>query len=301
MQDPKTMRDLVVGRRFDGRPFTIPCAARLPHTLIGGETGGGKSCLMAAIGAELAINPEVAIVGVDLKLMELALWRTRLSALANDADDASLLLANVVAEIDRRNDFLASVGLRMWQAKFGPWIVLVIDELARLAGIAVERLLEQARLSTNVDPETGLPAPGDSKMFRAAKDALAVRLAMIEHIVAVGRAAGVTLVCATQYPTADVIDPAIRSQLGLRFMLRVISREQVGVILGAGNQNNIAPDSIPVSERGGFWCVGNPDDPRPVRARSTLLTDATVKRRFADTAHLRIPQTDVFKPHRRAA
>ncbi len=84
-------------------------------------------------------------------------------------------------------------------------------------------------------------------------------------------------------------------------MLRVVSREQVAVILGAGNEQHITPASIPVAERGGFWCVGNPDDPRPVRARSTLLTDATVKQRFRDTAQLRIPQTDVFKPHQVAA
>ncbi len=295
------MQDLLIGRRFDGGKFSVPAAGSLPHTLIAGKTGGGKSVLASALGAGLAANPDVAIVGIDLKLMELALWRPRLTALANTADDASLLLALVVAEIDRRNELLTSAGLRMWQARFGPWLVVFIDELARLAGIAVERLLEQVRLSATPDPESGAAGTTDSKLFRSAKDALAIRLAMIEHIAAVGRAAGVTLICATQYPTADVIDPQIRTQLGLRFMLRVVSREQVRVILGDGNQEQISPDSIPESEPGGFWCVGNPGDAKAVRGRSLYLTDATVRRRFRDTAHLRIDQTDVFRPQGCAA
>ena len=79
-----------------------------------------------------------------------------------------------------------SLGLRSWELEHGPRIYLFIDELARLAGVAVEKLLAQAR-STNPDGDRA-----DARMFRAAKDALAVRLAMIEHIAAVGRAAGVT-------------------------------------------------------------------------------------------------------------
>lgn len=283
------MPGLVIGRRIDGRPFKLPPVGSIPHVLIAGKTGGGKSVLMSAIGAELATDPNVAMVGIDLKLMELALWRPRLTALANTADDASLLLANVVAEIDRRNELLMSLGLRSWETRLGRHIYVFIDELARLAGVTVEKLLQQAR-STNPDGDRA-----DARMFRAAKDALAVRLAMIEHIAAVGRAAGVTLVCATQYPTADVIDPQIRSQLGLRLMLRVVSREQVRVILGEGNQQRISPDSIPESEPGGFWCVGLPGAARPIRARSLLLTDATLRRRFCDTTHLRPTQLDVFQ------
>ncbi|MEM9656348.1 MAG: FtsK/SpoIIIE domain-containing protein [Actinomycetota bacterium] len=283
------MHRLMIGRRIDGRPFVLPEAGSIPHILIAGKTGGGKSVLMSAIGAELACDPNVAMVGIDTKLMELALWRSRLTALANTADDASLLLANVVSEIDRRNALLMSLGLRSWEPGLGHYLFVFIDELARLAGVAVEKLLHQAR---SIDPED---SRADARVFRAAKDALAVRLAMIEHIAAVGRAAGVTLVCATQYPTADVIDPAIRSQLGLRFMLRVVSREQVRVILGDGNQQQISPDSIPESEPGGFWSIGLPGAARPVRARSLLLTDATLRQRFRDTSHLRPTQRDVFR------
>lgn len=289
------MQDLLIGRRYDGRPFTAPSIDRLPHVLVAGETGSGKSGLTSTLGAELAINPHVAIVGIDLKLMELALWRPRLTALANTADDASLLLALVVSEMNRRNEFLERRLLRNWHHQFGPWIVVFIDELARLAGIAVERLIEQAQRSIEVDPKTGGPKKLDSSLMRSAKQSLAVRMALIDWIAAVGRAAGITLVTATQYPTAEVIDPSIRSQLALRFMLQVTSKEQVAVILGAGNQHNIAPASIPVSERGGFWCVGLPNDPRPVRARTMRLNDATVRTRFQSTAHLRIERADVFK------
>ncbi len=289
------MQDLLIGRRIDGRPFTIPGPDGLPHILIGGETGSGKSGLTSSIGAELARQPNVAIVGIDPKLMELALWRPRLTALANTADETSVVLALVVAEMCRRNRLLQELGYRMWRHRLGPWIVLVIDELARLAGIAVEHLLRQAKATTEIDPKTGNPKKLDRDLARNARDSLAVRMALIDWIAAVGRAAGITLVTATQYPTAEVIDPSIRTQLGLRFMLRVISREQVGVILGAGNENHITPDSIPASQRGGFWCVGNPGDPRAVRGRAFKFNDTTLTNRFHSTRHLRIDQAEAFK------
>lgn len=289
------MPGLTIGRRLDGQPFTLAPPGRLEHTLIGGKTGTGKSGLTAAIAAELACQPNVAIVGVDLKLMELALWRPRMTCLANTADEASLLLGMTVAEICRRNELLKSLGLRFWDPSLGPWIVVFVDELARLAGIAVEHLLDQAQTSTELDPKTGRPAKLDANLARHAKDALSIRMALIDWIVAVGRAAGVTLIAATQYPTADVIESSIRAQFGLRFMLRVISREQVAVILGQGNELHIRPDSIPVNERGGFWCVGNPGDNRATRGRALLFNDTTLTHRMTSTAHLRVDQADVFK------
>ena len=275
---------LVIGRQINGRPFAIPGPADLTHLLAGGETGSGKSSLEAAIGCALADDPTVALVGIDLKLTELAVWRPRLTALATTARDASILLALLVAEMHRRNALMQSHGLRKWDPDLGPWIVVVIDELARLAGIAVEQLITQALADTV-----------ESKLVRQAKDALGIRLALIDQLAALGRAPGIRLFTATQYPTADVIDPSIRSQLGLRFMLRVISREQVAVILGAGNEKNISPSSIPVSERGGFWCAGHPDDPRPIRGRAIYYDDLALVDRFTSTAHLRVPQEDVFR------
>ncbi|MEM9656487.1 MAG: FtsK/SpoIIIE domain-containing protein [Actinomycetota bacterium] len=286
---------LTIGRRLDGRPFQLSDIAGLEHVLIAGKTGSGKSGLLAAIGAELAAQPDVALVGIDPKLMELAQWRPRLTCLANTPDEISLLLALVVSETCRRNELLESLGLRFWDPVLGPWIVVVIDELARLAGISVEHLLAQADASTQLDPTTGKPVKLDSALARHARDALAVRMGLIDWIVAVGRAAGVKLIAATQYPTADVIDSSIRSQFGVRFMLRVISREQVAVILGAGNEAHIQPDSIPATERGGFWCVGNPGDHRATRGRAFWFNDQTLANRFTTTAHLRIDQAVVFK------
>jgi S-DNA-T family DNA segregation ATPase FtsK/SpoIIIE len=275
---------LVVGRRLDGRPFHIPLPEQLPHQLIGGETGSGKSGLLAAQGAALAGLESVAMVGIDLKLTELARWHPRLTALATTPKDASMLLALSVAEMHRRNAVMQTLGLRKWNTDLGPWVFVIVDELARLAGIAVEQLLVQA-LADSVD----------AKLVRQAKDALGIRLAMIDQLAALGRAPGIRLVTATQYPTAEVIDSSIRSQLTLRFMLRVISREQIAVILGAGNETNITPSSIPVRERGGFWCAGLPDDPRPVRGRALLVDDDTLDARFGSLAHLRVPQAEVFK------
>ena len=99
---------------------------------------------------------------------------------------------------------------------------------------------------------------------------------------------------ATQYPSAEVIDQQIRTQLTIRIMLRVASGEQVNVILGQGYGSTISPTSIGPGERGGLWIVGTPDAPRPVRARAHWVTDTDVAARVAATRHLTPHHTTVF-------
>jgi S-DNA-T family DNA segregation ATPase FtsK/SpoIIIE len=104
----------------------------------------------------------------------------------------------------------------------------------------------------------------------------------------------VTIVAATQYPSADVVDQQIRTQLTIRIMLRVASGEQVAVCLGQGYGSTISPTSIGPSERGGLWITGLPDAAQPVRGRAHWVTDADVAARVATTRHLTPPFEVVF-------
>lgn len=278
-------RRYTIGRQANGAAFEIQFPY-FPHLLIAGATGGGKSTLMNGIGGTLAGRSDLAMVGVDLKRLELSLWEPRLSMLARTAAEADMLLSDVLELVEYRQHVLELAGRQLWLPSDGPFLMLVIDEFARLAGIDAERLVTEARKD---EP--------DSKLVRQAKDALAIRINLIMSIAALARAVGVWLVGATQYPTAEVIDNQIRTQFETRIMLRVASREQPAVILGQSFEQ-ITVESIPVSQRGGFWCVGHPDYPRPVRGRSLDITGDDLAPRFATTAHLRVDPETLFGPSR---
>jgi DNA segregation ATPase FtsK/SpoIIIE-like protein len=110
------------------------------------------------------------------------------------------------------------------------------------------------------------------------------------------RFCGVTIVTATQYPSVEVVDQQIRSQLTIRIMLRVVSAEQVSVVLGQGYAHNISPTSIGPSERGGLWIAGLPDTATPVRGRAHWVSDHSVSARATQTRHLTPTPTDLFGP-----
>ncbi len=142
------MSGLDIGRRFDARPLLLP-RPYCPHILIGGETGSGKSGVCNALIGALAGIPNVAICGVDLKLVELSPWRDRLTVLATTPAEAHQLLIYLRRLIRDRAEFLQSRGLRIWDDQHGPWVVVLIDELAELQAIDVDVLADAVN-----DPST---------------------------------------------------------------------------------------------------------------------------------------------------
>ncbi len=283
--DSEYRRRYTIGCQANGSAFEIQFPY-MPHVLVAGATGGGKSTFVNGIGGALAGRADLAMVGIDLKRMELALWEPRLTTLARTAAEADNLLADVLELVEYRQHLLSTLGRQRWLPADGPFLMVVIDEFARLAGIDAEKLLTAARAD---DP--------DPRLVRAAKDALAIRMALVMAIAALARAVGVWLVGATQYPTAEVIDNQIRTQFETRVMLRVASREQIAVILGQSFPQ-ITVDSIPVSQRGGFWCVGHPDYPKPVRGRSLNITGHRLAERFTTTTGNRVAPEALFGPSR---
>jgi S-DNA-T family DNA segregation ATPase FtsK/SpoIIIE len=271
-----------IGRRFDMQPLLLPWP-RCPHIQIGGETGSGKSGVCNSIIGALAEHPNTAICGIDLKLVELWPWRDRLTTLATTPKAADLLLVHLRNLIRERAEFLQANGLRIWDDRYGPWVVLVIDELAELQAIDADRLAEAI--------DTG---EGGQKAMRDGRNSQQVRTALLGSLARLARFCGVTIVGATQYPSAEVIDQQIRTQLSIKIMLRVASGEQVDVCLGQGYGSTISPKSIGVAQRGGLWIVGLPDNAEPVRGRAHWVTDADVAHRVAQTAHLTPPADLVF-------
>ncbi len=272
----------VIGRRFDNRPLALPWPG-CPHILVGGETGSGKSGTLNAIIAAVAGYRNVAICGIDLKLVEQWPWRDRFTVSATTTSEADRLLAALRTLIAYRSQFLQDRGLRMWRSEFGPWILFVVDELAELSGFDPDSLVRAALTGETRD------------IMRDARGASQVRTALLGSLARLSRACGITIVTATQYPSHEVIDQQIRTQLAIRIMLRVASGEQIDVCLGRGYGKRISVKSIPVNQRGGLWIAGLPDDPEPVRGRAHFVDDDYIARRAAATKHLAWSYDDVFQ------
>ncbi|MEM9564179.1 MAG: FtsK/SpoIIIE domain-containing protein [Actinomycetota bacterium] len=276
------MTGLDIGRRFDAKPLRLPWP-HCPHMSVGGETGAGKSGLINSLFGAVAELPNVAICGVDLKLVELWPWRDRLTVLATTPDEADRLLVDLRNLIRDRARFLQANGHRKWEDRFGPWLLAAFDELAELQALDADTLADAVE-----SPDTA------QAVLRSGRNGQQVRTALLASLARLARFCGVTIVGATQYPSAEVLDQQIRTQLTIRVMLRVASGEQVNVCLGQGYGSSISPKSIGPSERGGLWIAGLPDSVEPIRGRAHWVSDADVAARVAATRHLTPTYLAVF-------
>ena len=209
-----------VGKDIGGKRV-IGNIAKLPHLLIAGTTGSGKSVCMNSLIISLLYksSPEdVRLIMIDPKMVELGIYNGiphLLIPVVTDPKKASGSLQWAVAEMMRRYTIMSESGVRDIfsynevikgnpERRKLPQIVVVIDELADLMLVAAKEVEES-----------------------------------ICRVAQMGRAAGVHLVVATQRPSSDVITGLMKSNIPSRIAFAVASAMESRIILDAGGAEKL--------------------------------------------------------------
>lgn len=229
-----------IGHTVSGRAL-IYDIAKMPHVLVAGSTGSGKSVMMNAIIASLLYNnspQECRLIMIDPKFVEFVQYNDiphLLTPVITDVEQKAVsALAWAVSEMERRYKLFANAGVRNiegFNAKSGfqaePYIVILIDELADMMMVA----------SNDVEK-------------------------YITRIAQKARAVGIHLVLATQRPSVNILTGMIKANIPTRIAFKVSSNtdsrvilDQVGaeVLIGRGDMLFVPPtDAKPQRIQGVF-------------------------------------------------
>ncbi len=272
-QHASSLLTMAIGKDIEGRP-AVRDLATMPHVLVAGTTGSGKSvCLNSILVSFLykADPDEVKLMLVDPKRVEMAMYADLphlVHPVVTEMSLAKTALEWAVAEMDRRYDCLARFGVKNIKdynkklASFGdaippehadlvplPYLVIVIDELADL-------------------------------MLTAGKDVegCLVRLAQL------ARAAGIHLIVATQRPSVDVVTGLIKANFPCRISFQVANKYDSRTILDtAGAEQLLGKGDMLYKPTGG----------KLQRLHGPFVTDEEVEAVAAYWKRQRAPQYQV--------
>ena len=232
---------IALGADAGGDPVAMDLAS-LPHMMIAGATGSGKSvCINSIVASMMLTKPpdQLRMLMVDPKQVELTPFNGiphLVLPVITEVDEVSPMLRGLIREMTRRYKAMAEIGARNitgYNAKAKdpmPYLVLIVDELADLmlvGGFEIEQSL--------------------------------VRLAQL------GRAAGIHLVLATQRPSVKVVTGLLKANVPCRVAFAVASQVDARVILDSVGAEKLLGK--------GDMLLLNNDAPKPRRVQGTLVLD----------------------------
>ncbi|MHC4877365.1 MAG: DNA translocase FtsK [Planctomycetota bacterium] len=226
---------LFLGKDVSGHPLAVDMA-KMPHLLIAGRTGTGKSvCLNTLIVSILATRTpdEVRMLMIDPKMVELSPYKRiphLMHPVITDMKKAEAVLAWAVDKMEERYDLLARCGVRHLDS------YNKLDHGARLERMGVDLASDEATQIPEKMPYIVIVADEMADMMMTSgKDVEGhiIRLAQKS------RAVGIHLVLATQKPTVDVITGLIKSNLPARISFQVASRTDSRVVLDEGGADKL--------------------------------------------------------------
>jgi S-DNA-T family DNA segregation ATPase FtsK/SpoIIIE len=241
---------IALGRDVSGMPV-VADLGRMPHLLVAGTTGSGKSVCIAALTACLVMNnspDELRLVMIDPKMVELVRFNGLphlIGKVETDLERIAGVLRWVVEEMQQRYKLLEELRARdieSYNRKVRrrkdydamPRIVVMIDELADLMMSAAEQT-----------------------------EATIVRLAQM------ARATGIHLVIATQRPSTDVVTGLIKANFPARISFAVASGVDSRVIIDMTGAETLLGK--------GDMLFVNPEEGTPIRAQGVYVTDKEIE------------------------
>ncbi|MDO1528517.1 DNA translocase FtsK 4TM domain-containing protein [Fulvimonas sp. R45] len=226
---------LALGKDIGGKPV-VTDLAKMPHLLVAGTTGSGKSVAVNAMVLSLlykASPKDVRMIMIDPKMLELSVYEGiphLLAPVVTDMKEAANALRWCVAEMERRYKLMAAVGVR----NLGGFNKKVKD--AENAGQPLlDPLFRPNPEMPNLAAEPLEPLPYIVIIIDEFADMMMIVGKKVEELIArlaqKARAAGVHLVLATQRPSVDVITGLIKANIPTRIAFQVSSKIDSRTIL----------------------------------------------------------------------
>jgi DNA segregation ATPase FtsK/SpoIIIE, S-DNA-T family len=268
-QDSDSSLTLALGKDTAGVPVVCDLA-KMPHMLIAGTTGAGKTVCVNSIILSMLFNfspDDLKLILVDPKMVEMAMFNSLphlICPVLTNAKKVSNALNWLVGEMEARYKLLAKVAARNItafneKAKDGrfkddpevpdtlPYIVLVIDELADLMAVASNEI-ENA----------------------------------ITRLAQLSRAVGIHIILATQRPSVDVITGVIKANFPARISFKVASKVDSRTVLDMNGADKLLG-------RGDMLFM-EPGVAKPARAQSSLVSDREIERVIGFISSQRQPE-----------
>ncbi len=247
MKEAKSKIAIPLGLDVSGEPRVIDIA-KMPHMLVAGQTGSGKSVLLSSLISTLLFRTtpdEVRLILVDPKRVELTRFNHiphLMTPVLTDPQKVVSALKWAIKEMDRRYEALAKKGSRnlelynkaVEEEDRLPYVLIVIDELADIMLYA--------------------PSEVEDKICRLAQMA---------------RATGIHLILATQRPSVDVITGLIKANIPCRVSFAVASNADSRVILDMPGAEKLLGN--------GDMLFIPPDQAKPSRIQGPFMTDGEVQ------------------------
>jgi S-DNA-T family DNA segregation ATPase FtsK/SpoIIIE len=258
---------LALGKDIGGHP-TVVDLAKMPHLLVAGTTGSGKSVAINAMILSLlykALPGDVRVIMIDPKMLELSVYEGiphLLTPVVTDMNEAANALRWCVGEMERRYKLMAALGVR----NVGGYNRKVREAIDKGKPIADPLFNPDEVLEEDPEVPTLQALPFIVIIIDELADMMMVVGKKVEELIArlaqKARAAGVHLILATQRPSVDVITGLIKANIPTRIAFQVSSKidsrtilDQAGAeqLLGHGDMLYLAPGTgVPTRVHGAF-------------------------------------------------
>ena len=252
---------LTLGKDIAGKPM-VADLAKMPHLLVAGTTGSGKSVAINAMILSLLYKAEpsqIRLILIDPKMLELSVYQDiphLLAPVVTDMKQAASALNWCVAEMERRYKLMSWLGVRQLSG-----YNTKVAEAEKLG----QPLQDPTTLETG-EPQFLAPLPYIVVVIDELADLMMVVGKKVEELIArlaqKARASGIHLILATQRPSVDVITGLIKANIPTRISFQVSSKvdsrtilDQMGAeaLLGQGDMLYLRPGTgLPQRVHGAF-------------------------------------------------